>query len=606
MTKFIYIFFIFISSWAFAQSPTFISQVSKNRVGIGEIFTVSFTLNGSGSNLVYPNFKGFDIYSGPNQSQSISMVNGTVSQSTSLSFYILAKTEGKFTIGSATIMSGNQKLETKPIIIEVVKGNAQPQQQNPSQTQQANGNEKNQYSSELNNEDVFVKSILNKSKCYKGEQIHLSHKIYSRHQIIDFGPKFLAKSFDGFWNQVDINKTGFTMNTETVNGVNYYVVEIYNTYLFPQRTGNIIIEPVELECIVRQQTKRQPRNIIEQFFGTGGYEDVRVKIKCKPLKVDVIDLPTENKPADFNGAVGDFSYKVSISKNEVKENDAFNLKFTISGTGNIKLVELLKLNLPESFETYDPKINENIKTIGGVSGSKTYDYLIIPREKGDFVLNNLGFSYFDASKKKYVSIPAPDISIKVLQGDGTSAQIISSNKKEVKETENDLRYIKTGDLNLKQTDAEFFSSSKHYILLIIPFLLFITGLLVMKQHIKANSNIQLVKERKAAKLAKKQLSIAEKHLKTNSKDLFFYEVLNALNNYIGDKFSMSVVDFSKEKISEMLLSRNVKKETTNKFIETLNTCEYAKYAPSAVTADLNAVYNDTLNLISKIEEQIKK
>ena len=135
MTKFIYIYFIFISSWALAQSPSFISQVSKNRVVIGEIFTVSFTLNGSGSNLVYPNFKGFDIYSGPNQSQSISMVNGTVSQSTSLSFYILAKTEGKFTIGSATIMSGNQKLETKPIIIEVVKGNAQPQQQNPSQTQ---------------------------------------------------------------------------------------------------------------------------------------------------------------------------------------------------------------------------------------------------------------------------------------------------------------------------------------------------------------------------------------------------------------------------------------------------------------------------------------
>lgn len=592
---------------SFAQSPAFIAQVSKNRVAVGEIFTVAFTLNGSGSNLIYPNFKGFDIYSGPNQSQSISMVNGTVSQSTTLSLYILAKTEGKFTIGSASVMSGNQKLETKPIVIEVVKGNAQPQQQqNPSQQPQATGKEINQNADETSSEDVFVRSFINKSKCYKGEQIHLSHKIYSRYQIIDFGPKFLAKSFDGFWNQVDINKTGFIANSEAINGINYYVVEIYNSYLFAQKVGNLLIDPIEVECVIRRQSKRQPRNIFEQFFGTGGYEDVVVKMKCKPLKVDVIDLPIEKKPIDFNGAVGNYSYKVSISKNEVKENDAFNLKFTISGTGNIKLVELLKLNLPESFETYEPKINESIKTTGGVSGSKTYDYLIIPREKGEFVLNNLGFSYFDAAKKKYVSIPSPEISLKVLQGDGTSAQIISSKKKDVKETENDLRYIKTGDLNLKHIDAEFFSSFKHYILLIIPFLLFITGLLVMKQHIKANSNIKLVKERKAAKLAKKQLAIAEKYLKTQNKNMFFDEVLNALNNYIGDKFAMSIVDFSKEKISEMLLSRHVKQETTNQVIETLNTCEYAKYAPSAVTGDLNKVYNDTLNLISKIEEQIKK
>jgi hypothetical protein len=592
-----------------AQSPAFIAQVSKNKVVVGEIFTVAFTLNGSGSNLVYPNFKGFDIYSGPNQSQSISMVNGTVSQSTTLSLYILAKTEGKFIIGSASVMSGNQKLETKPIVIEVVKGNPQPQQQQNTnqnaQAQQATGKEKNQFATELSNEDLFVRTYLSKTKCYLGEQITITQKVYSRVDLRGF-QNIKFPPYNGFWSQQENSNQQINLQQENVNGINYYVADYNKVYLFPQRVGKITIEPVELDCVVRRQTKRQPRNIFEQFFGTGGYEDVVVKVKSKSVKVDVIDLPIENKPIDFNGAVGDFSYKVSVSKNEVKENDAFNLKFTISGTGNIKLVELLKLNLPESFETYDPKINENIKTIGGVSGSKTYDYLIIPREKGDFILNNLGFSYFDASKKKYVSIPSPEISLKVLQGDGTSAQIISSNKKQVKETENDLRYIKTGDLNLKHIDTEFFSSFKHYILLIIPFLLFISGLLVMKQHIKANSNIQLVKERKAAKLAKKQLSIAEKHLKTQNKDLFFYEVLNALNNYIGDKFAMSVVDFSKEKITEMLLSRNVKEETTNKVIETLNTCEYAKYAPSAVSGDLNKVYNDTLNLISNIEEQIKK
>lgn len=587
----------------FAQTPSFIAQVSKNKVAVNEIFTVSFTLNGSGSNLVYPSFKGFDIYSGPNQSQSVSMVNGNVSQSTTLSLYILAKAEGRYTIGSASVMSGNQKLETKPIVIDVVKGNPQPQQQN--QSQQPTGKEKNQYASELSNDDLFVRTFLSKTKCYLGEQITVTQKVYSRVDLRGFqNVKF--PPYNGFWAQQENNNQQINLQQENVNGVNYYVADYNKVYLFPQRIGSITIDPVELDCIVRRQTKRQPRNIFEQFFGAGGYEDVAVKVKSKPVKVDVIDLPITNKPNEFTGAVGNFIFKGDISKNEVSANDAINLKLTISGSGNIKLVEPLKLNLPESFESYDPKISENIKTLGGVSGSKTYDYLIIPREKGDFILSNINFSYFDIIKKQYQTITLPDIKLKVLEGDGTSAQIISPNKKEIKETENELRYIKTGDLNLKQQNDEFFFSLNHFLFLIIPSLLFIIGLFFIKKHIKENSNIKLVKERKAAKLAKKQLSIAEKHLKLNNKDLFFNEILNALHNYIGDKFSMPIVDFSKEKISEMLASKNVTIETITQVIETLNTCEFAKYAPSSVTGDLNKVYLDTLELISQIEEQIKR
>jgi hypothetical protein len=587
----------------YAQSPAFTAQVSKNKVAIGEVFTVAFTLNGTGSNLTYPNFKGFEIYSGPNQSQSISMVNGNVSQSTTLSFYILAKVEGRYTIGAATVMSGNQKLETKPIVIDVVKGNPQPQQQN--QSQQPAGKEKNQYASELSNDDLFVRTFLSKSKCFIGEQIMITQKVYSRVDLRGFqNVKF--PPYNGFWAQQENSNQQINLQQENVNGVNYYVADYNKVYLFPQRIGSITIDPVELECIVRRQTKRQPRNIFEQFFGAGGYEDVAVKVKSKPVKVDVIDLPTENKPTDFTGAVGDFSFKVDISKNQVKANDAVNLKFTISGSGNIKLVEPMNLNLPESFESYDPKINETIKTIGGVSGSKTYDYLIIPREKGTFTLSNLGFSYFDVTKKKYISIPSPQITLQVLEGDGTNAQIISSNKKEIKETENELRYIKTGDLNLKNKENEFFSSMAHYLFLLIAFTVFIFAVIFKKNQIKANSNLKLVKERKAAKLAKKQLSIAEKHLHLNNKDLFFNEVLNALNNYVGDKFNMSVVDLSKENISDMLLSKQVNEQTIQQLLETLNTCEYAKYAPSSVTGDLNKVYIDTLELISQIEEQIKR
>ena len=603
----LYIFLLFISSLAIAQTPTFIAQVSKTKVAVNEVFQIAFTLNGSGNNLVYPNLNDFNIYSGPNQSQSMSMVNGNISQSITLSIFIAAKKEGKFTIGAATVMSGNQKLETKPIVIEVTKAATQQQQNQGSQgTQAQQKQEKNQYASEISNDDLFVRSFLNKSKCYKGEQLHLSHKIYSRYQIIDFGPKQLTKSFEGFWNQVDLNKGNFTMKTEVLNGINYYVLEIYNTYLFAQRTGEIKIDPIEVECVVRRQAKRQPRNIFEQFFGTAGYEDVGMIVKSKSLKVDVQELPSEHKPIEFSGAVGDFGYKVELDKNQIKANEAINLKITVNGKGNIKLIEPLKLNLPESFESYDPKINENVKTVGGVSGSIIYNYLIIPREKGEFTINNLNFNYFNPDKKQYVSIPSPDLKLTVLEGDASSAQIVSPNKKGIKESENDIRYIKTGDLGLQKKDAEFFSSTMHYLLLIFPTLLFFGGLFFVRQHIKANSDITAVKERKAAKLAKKQLTVAEKHMQTNSKDAFFTEVLNALNKYIGDKFALPIADLSKYKIKEMLLYKNVKEETANHLIETLNTCEYAKYAPSSVTGDLKQVYQDTIELISQIEEQIKK
>lgn len=609
MIKRLYIFFLFVSSGAIAQTPSFIAQVSKNRVAVGEVFQIAFTLNGSGNNLVYPNFRDFDIYSGPNQSQSMSMVNGNISQSTTISLFIAAKKVGKYTIGSATVTAGNQKLETRPIVIEVLNANTQPANPNTnaqaSQPQQNQATEKNQYASEISNEDLFVRTYLSKTKCFLGEQLTLTQKVYSRVDLRGF-QNIKFPPYNGFWSQQENNTQQINLKQENVNGVMYNVADYSKVYLFPQRTGTITIDAVELDCLVRRQTKRQPRNIFEQFFGAGGYEDVVIKVKSKPVKVDVQNLPIENKPQEFSGAVGSFSFKAELDKEQVKANETVNLKITISGKGNIKLIEPLKLNLPESFEMYDPKVSENIKTIGGVSGSTTYNYLIIPREKGEFILNNLNFNYFDADKKQYITIPSPDIKLTVLEGDAGSAQIISPTKKGIKKGENDIRYIKTGDLGLQKNDTEFFSSTTHYLLLIFPTFLFFAGLLFVKQHIKANSDITALNERKAAKLAKKQLAIAEKHMIQNNKDLFFTEVLNALNKYIGDKFALSIIDLSKDKITEMLLYKNVTQETAKHLIDTLNTCEYAKYAPGSVTGDLKKVYNDTIQLISQIENQIKK
>lgn len=591
-------FYVCIAFLANAQTPAFYAQVSKNKVAVGEQFQIAFTLNGPGNNLVYSNLKDFNIHMGPNQSQSMSIVNGNMSQSTTISFIISAKKEGKITIGPASVIAnGNQKLETAPIVIEVTKGSAQS-------AQGTNPSDPNQFASEITNEDLFVRTFLSKTKCYIGEQITVTQKVYSRVDLRGF-QNIKFPPYNGFWSQQEEGNKQINLQQEVLNGITYFVAEYNKVYLFPQRSGSISIEPVELECIVRRATQRQPRNIFEQFFGAGGYEDVAVKVKSKPVKVEVKELPEEGKPEGFTGAVGNFSYKTELSKEQVKANDAINIKLTVTGKGNIALLEAPKAELPESFETYDPKISETVKTNGGVSGSKTFDYLVIPREKGEFIINGLSFSFFDPEKKQYVKLPSPDMKLTVLEGDANSAQVIIPHKKGLKETENDIRYIKKGDLGLKKAEDEFFSSPLHYALLIAPALLFLGGVIAVKQRIKANSDMTAVKQRKAARIAKKQLAAAEKYMQANRKDEFFNEVLNALNRYISDKLGLPIADLSKDRISEMLLQRHVAEQTRIQLIDTLNTCEYAKYAPSAVTGDLKKVYNDTADLISQLENQIK-
>lgn len=595
------IYTCFVALAMHVQGQSFVAQVSKNKVQVGEEFQLVFTLNTNGGNIRFPDLKDFDVYGGPNQSNNITVINGVMTQSYTFSFFLAAKKEGKFTIGPASVMITNQKVESKPIVIEATRGAAS----NSTQAQTNQQEEKNQYASPIDNNDVFVRSFLNKTKCVKGEQVHLTYKLYSRYSLVDFGPKDLLNTFNGFWNQKEPPPANYRGMVETINGVNYYVLDIYSSYLFPQSSGELTIDPLEIVAIVRRQVKRAPRNFIEQFLGTNGYEDVEVKVKSKPVKISVSDLPEQNRPAGFAGAVGNFSYKAELSKQQVKANEAVNLKITLSGKGNIKLTEPPVLNLPESFETYEPKISEKINTSGGVSGSKTYDYLIIPRESGDFTLDHINFSYYDPDKKQYVSIPSPDMKLNVLPGDENSSAQVITPKHQLDERENDIRYIKTGDLRLRKDGHEFFSSTLHYLLLIIPALLFAAAVYARRRQVALNSDTATSRQRKAARMARKQLSVAEKHMKAGQKELFFDEVMAALNRYLSYKLNIPVADLSRENIQKNLVHQHITDSTLSRLTQTLDTCEYAKYAPGAVTGDLQAVYNDTITLIANIEEEIK-
>ncbi|MFY8185798.1 MAG: BatD family protein [Bacteroidia bacterium] len=612
--SFLFMLICLFSFQSFAQK--FTAQTSKNKVSVGEVFQIAFTINTSASNFKAPSLSDFDVYSGPNQSTSMQIVNGSMSQSISLSYMLSAKKEGKFTIGAASIVVNGTKLESNVIPIEV-KGAAQQQSntQNSSNAYNPYANQQNtttttpQYSSDKSNDDVFIRTFVTKKSCYIDEQIVVTQKVYSRLNLRGF-QNYKMPGYNGFWSQNENQKNKqIELGQENIDGVMYYVAEFTKSYLFPQRAGQLTIEPMEIDCIVRKRSNKQPQNIFEQFFGGGGYEDVVVKAKSKAINIDVKSLPETDKPANFSGAVGNFSLKAEISKEKLKANESINLKLSIAGKGNIKITDAPKITFPDGFETYDPKITESYNEGGSFSGTKTYDYLLIPRKPGEFVIKDLDFSYFDPEKKAYIHVPAPEFNISVSpdpNGANVSVAIDPNvSKTSVEAKENDIRYLKTNNISLEKADTFFFSSWKHYSLLALPILLFAGFIVLHSKMQKMNSDVVAVKERKAAKLARKQLVKAEAFKTQNNKDGFYQEVSIALHSYISNKLNIPVADLSKENIELQLTKRSVPTETIGKLLATLGDCDVARYAPSAVSNDINVVYNNTVELITKIEDETK-
>ncbi len=602
MKKIKFLFVLFLSAITSVMAQKFVAQASKTTVAVGEAFQISYTLNTSGSNFKVPALKDFDVYSGPNQSTSMSFVNGAMSQSVTLSYVIAAKKEGKITIGPASVTVDGKTIQSNSLTFEVVKGSSNY----PSNSNQGSSN--NTAPSENLSDNLFIKASVNKTKVVLGEQISVVYKVYTRYQLRGFQDiKF--PDFNGFYSMdVPMNNQQVQVTNENVDGINYQVAELKHSFLFPQRTGKIEIPPMEAELVVRKRSNRQPRDIFEQFFG-GGYEDAVYSVKSKGIQIDVQALPETNKPEHFNGAVGDFSYKVQLSKETVKANEAINLKITLTGKGNIKLVDAPKLTFPEDFEVYDPKENENIIVNGGgVSGTKTFDYVLIPRYEGDYKIDQIQFTYFNADKKEYVTIPSPELSIHVEKGDAAAVKASvfdPADKNEVKVLGEDIKYIKINNSEFKQIEKHFFGSILFYLCLIIPFILFGAALWYYKKQLELNKDVVAVKSKKATKLAKKKLAIAEKYLKLNNKEQFYAETLQAIQGYVCDKLNIDPASLNKERIQVELTYRNISMTSILQLLELINSCEYARYAPAAVSTDLQHVYQSTVDLITKIEDEIR-
>lgn len=590
------LFFVYSGLFLGAQSTKFVVSVNKNPISTGERLVVNFELmNGNGTNFIPPSFHDFKLLGGPNQSSSYQFVNGRTSSSQSFSYILMPYKEGEFTIGSASIVADGKKMQTDPISIKVTKGSAVPQTQNntaPSQN-------KPEPKAEKANGNVFIKLFVDRSKIYKGEQIMVTYKIYTRANIVDYDFASLP-AYDGFWSK-DVDLGQVSLKPENVNGATYYAAILKKNILFPQRAGRLVIDPMKMEVVLRMKEQGNPYDVFDQFFGR--YKDVKFNIESDVLSVDVMALPETGKPASFNGAVGKFNFDVQASKTKVKANDAINFKMKVNGSGNIHLVELDKLNFPADFEQYDPKISDQTSISSGtMSGKKEWDYLVIPRAAGNFSVGPFKFSYFDPQKKKYIEMVKDAISVDV-EKDLTQQNAVSFNpsvqQKEIQTLSKDIRFIRTDDVEFQSVNNYFFGSFLHVLLLLVPAIALAVLMIIKHQDDRLRSDVSKYKKVKANKVALARMSLAKKAMELDQNS-FYEELYKGLLGYISDKFSIQTAHLTQEIISQELKKKNYSEHLIQETLDVISYAEMARFSPVKALSN-QELYQKAIDVIGKLE-----
>lgn len=586
---------------------------SKTVVSVGERFKVVYELDADGSRFKSPNFGNFRKLSGPNKSSnsSIQYINGNYQQSYSqtYSFIVTATKEGDFKIPPATVSVKGKTIVSNSIKIKVSKGNAT----NSGAQQKNNGN--TSQAGVLQKDDVYIKTIVSNNSPYLGEQIIVTNRIYTKIPISNLSFE-KAPSFQGFWSKsLGDENTKLKQSTQIIDGVEYIVADISKYALFPQKSGEIIIEPTKMQCMaqIKSATKqRKSRDPFDDFFNDPFFnrnmKNVQVTLDTKPQKINVKPLPQKNKPESFKGAVGKFSFSSTLDNDSISSNDAINIKLKLSGVGNLELVNAPEISFPSDFETYDPKISNNIRSgLQGISGNKTIEYLAIARNPGDFLIKPIEFSYFNPSDKKYHTISAGPYKIHVVKGFNNSSGITysSSAQEDIKFIGKDIRHIKQGEIQLTIVGDFLFNTLLYYLLLLLPLIFLIVFVIVYRKMEKRKGNVSLMKTRKANKVARNKLKKAEKLMNQGKNKEFYDEIAQAIWGYISDKFHIKQADMSVENVKDTLKSVDIEEEIINGFVNTLNNVEFARFAPGDSSGKMKSIYEESLSTISRAEKALK-
>ena len=595
------------STQTFADKVSFVAS-APDVVVVGDQFRLSYTVTTQKvKDFRAPSIKGFDVLMGPSRSEqsSTQIVNGSVSSTSSITFtYILmANTAGEFTVPGASIVADGNQMISNSVKIKVL-----PQDQNHNSSRRNNDNSSSiqpSSNASVSNQDLFITATASKTNVYEQEAFVLTYKIYTRESNLQLNNAKLP-DFKGFHSQEIEMTTNARWTPEHYKGRNYYTTVYRQFVLFPQQSGKLFIEPAQFQMTVNKPV--QSADPFDAFFN-GGNNVIEIKkpITTPKIAINVNPLPA-GKPTNFLGGVGEFNISSSINSKELKTNDAITIKLVISGTGNLKLISNPEIKFPDDFEVYDPKVDNQVRlTKEGLTGNKVIEYLAIPRHAGTYKIPGVSFSYFDIRSKSYKTLNTEDYVINVEKGAGNADQVIANftNKEDLKVLGEDIRYIKQNDVTFQPKGSFFYGSMSYWLFYIIPALAFILFFIIYRKQAAENANVAKMRTKKANKVAIKRMKLAGKLLSENKKDAFYDEVLKALWGYISDKLNIPVSRLSKDNIEEKLRNHGVSEELIKEFLNALNDCEFARFAPGDENQAMDKVYSSSIEVISKMENSIK-
>ena len=608
MRKIIFLLFTILAAWQVkaADKVRFVAEAADEVVS-GDQVRLVFTVNSQDiKDFRAPSIKGFDVLMGPSRSQqsSIQIINGkrTSNSSTAFTYILLAGNPGTYTIPAASVEVNGEKVFSNAISIKVLPQDQTSGNSGNNGGGSASSSRSQAAGSRISANDLFITATASKTTVHEQEAILLTYKVYTVVNLRQLYGKM--PDLKGFHTQEVELPQQKTFTLEHYKGRNYNTTVWSQYVLFPQQTGKLEIPSITFDGVVAQQTISD--DPFDAFFNGGGYVEVKKKITTPKVVINVQPLPA--KPAGFSGAVGEFKLASSINATDVKTNDAVTIKLTLSGTGNMKLIGTPEVKFPQDFEIYDPKVTDDYKlTNSGLTGTKTFEYLAIPRHAGNFTIPAIEFTYFDLKSNSYKTLKTEAYNLKVAKGQGNADQVISdfTNKESVKMLGKDIRFIKLGDSSLRPKGDFFFGTVGYYLCYLIPLLLFVVFAVIYRQKALENANVAKVKTKKANKVATRRMKLAGKLLAENKKNEFYDEVLKALWGYISDKLSIPVSQLSKDNIEAELTNYGVQEALIAEFIGVLNECEYARYAPGNENEAMDKVYSASVEVISKMENSIK-
>lgn len=568
------------------NAVTFEMKLSKPKLGLNERLRVDFVMNRDGDNFNPPDFAGFKVIMGPSQSISSSWINGVRSYSKSYSYTLAPTAKGKFTIKQATIVIGGETYKSLANEIEVTAAVDKPSDQMTAD--------------DVADENLHLVAEISNSNPFLNEAITVIYKLYvspnisvSNYQPLD------NPTYNNFWSQ-DIKVSALSAQNGTYKGKPYRYVILKRVVLYPQKSGELDIEPLSLDVTVDVPTVRR------DFFGGRVYAQTNKTVSAGNRTINVKPLPLTNQPANFNGAVGDFDFTVTTSKTNLNATESLQALIEVSGKGNLKLFKLPELELPSALEVYEPEFTEGVRTtLAGMQGKVSNQYTIVPSFRGKYPIAPLSFSFFNPVTEKYTTLTSNEIIINVLEGPlsatSTSPNATNSTKQSVVASENQFNFIKlTPNLSSKSI-SYFFRSTPFYLWLLLPLLLIPLAILFRIKRDAIAGDIAGNKVRRANKLARKYLSAAKKQL--GNKESFYVALERALHNYLKAKLKIETSEFSKDKITELLTKKQIEETTIKEFIALLKNCEAARYSPFS-NVQMQADYEKASEVISLMDKQL--